>query len=80
MTAHLITVFADLPILISMTLIGQGEWEGLRVEGLGLKLTIRLSVLVSNRFCSTYAYIYVPCPFMVKVSDSILKSYKQTNK
>ena len=54
MTAHLITVFADLLILIAMTLIGQGDWEGLRVEGLGLKLTIRLSVLVSYRFCSTY--------------------------
>ena len=52
MTAHLI--FADLLILIAMTLIGQGEWEGLRVEGLGLKLTIRLSVLVSYRFCGTY--------------------------
>lgn len=54
MTAHLITVFADLPILIAMTLIGKGEWGGLRVEGLGLKLTIRLSVLVSYRFCRTY--------------------------
>ena len=74
MTAHLITVFADLPILIAMTLIGQGEWEGLRVEGLGLKLTIQLSVLVSNRFYSTYSYIYIPCPFIVKVSDLILKS------
>ena len=74
MTAHLITVFADLPILIAMTLIGQGEWEGLRVEGLGLKLTIQLSVLVSNRFCSTYSYIYISCPFIVKVSDLILKS------
>ena len=70
MTAHLITVFADLPILIAMTLIGQGEWEGLRVEGLGLKLTIQLSVVWS--VIGSVARIHTSTFHVLSLSKSVI--------